>query len=85
MRSLLLVSTLLAVPGLALADPPQCALPSAPATAVSLPVQEAAPLREADQNFPGQPPPRADPGTAGRAGTIEGRDGKRLADRGWSA
>jgi len=56
MRSLLLVSTLLAVPGLALADPPQCALPSAPATAVSLPVQDAAPLREAEQNSPGLPP-----------------------------
>jgi len=56
MRSLLLASTLLAVPGLALADPPQCALPSAPATAVSLPAPASAPAREADQNPPGQPP-----------------------------
>jgi len=56
MRSLLLASTLLAVPGLALADPPQCALPSAPATAVSLPAPASAPAREADQNSPGQPP-----------------------------
>ena len=56
MRSLLLVSTLLAAPGLALADPPQCALPSAPATAVSLPAPASAPAREADQNPPGQPP-----------------------------
>ena len=55
MRSLLLVSTLLAAPGLALADPPQSALPSAPATAVSLPAP--APTREADQTSPGQPPP----------------------------